>query len=1115
MGLKIIYGRAGSGKTEYCFQEIQEKIKQGEKVYIVTPEQFSFTAEKNLMEVIETSAVMQAEVLTFARMAYRVFLEVGGRTEICLSDCGTNMLLYDVLDNEKNKLKFLGKSSKNVGIIHRLFTEFKKRQINSQQVKEVIEKIDDRYLKEKLTDILQLQEAYENKIPENYMDSADRLNKLADKIPESTMFNNSIIYLDEFAGFTKQEYGIIERLLKKAKQVNVTICTDELEENSNMETDLFYANKITALRLIELAKSNNIQIQKPVILRKNYRFKVPELAHLEKNIYRTEREIYSEEPHNIELSIAMNPYAEIENVAKKITNLVREENYRFKEIAIIAKNIDTYSAITKAVFSQYDIPVFIDKTRDLSQPIFVQFLLAFLDIFSKNWSSEAVFSYLKTGLIDISREDIFKLENYCLNWGIKGKKWYADDWNFGNLNKEEIEYINNVRKLVVEPLIEFKKKLETNRTVKNISGQIYYFLKENKIFENLEKKEKALEEMGEKELANDYRVSIKVVMEVLDELVNLFGEQQINFEKYRELLKIGLENKELGAIPGVQDEVVMGDVDRSRSHKVRAVFILGINDGVFPSNCKEEGFLDDKDREKLKEENIELAKGTMEQLYDERFNIYKALSVAEERLYLSYTSTDSEGKAIRPSVLLTDLKKIFPKLVEKSNIFENNNSVYLEKSSFNELLEQIHKLKQGEKIEPIWYSVYNYYKNEPQWNNKLEEALKGLNYTNLPEQINERLMNKLYGNTLHTSVSRLEQYRKCPFSFHLKYGLKLKDPIVYTIKPIDTGTFMHEVIEEFFEKVKENKLDLEQIGQEELKQIVIEIIDNKLKISKYYNLTSNAKFRTLTRRLKKIVIKSMEYIVAQLVNSKFKVLSCEMEFKKGATYPPIVMQLENGKKVEITGKIDRVDIAETEKGSYFRIIDYKSSVKKVDLNEVIYGLQIQLLTYMNELTQTKLGETAGILYFNLVDFLIHSKKNLTEEELEQELKKKYKMQGLVLADVKIVKQMDTKLEKGYSDTIPVYLDKDGNVSPKLSSSLSKEEFKRLQKKVTQTVKEISSQILQGDISLKPYYNKDKKTACEYCLYKSICNFNTRNKNNSYAYIPNLTKEEILAKLTNM
>lgn len=407
MGLRLIYGRAGSGKTTYCFQEIRDKINQGEKIYIITPEQFSFTAEKNLLNVIDSSAVMQAEVLTFDRMAYRVFLEVGGRTETCLSDCGTNMLLYEVLDSEKKNLNFLGKSSKNVALIHRLFTEFKKHQISSKQVKETIETLDDTYLKTKLADILCLQESYEKRIPENYIDGADRLNKLASKIPESHMFDNSLIYLDEFAGFTKQEYCIIEALLKKAKQINITVCTDCLEENCDAETDLFYANKMTALRLLDIAKRNNIEVKKPVFFEKSHRFKNAELDHLEKNIYCIDGEVYDKKPEHIELFLAMNPYTEIEKVARKITELVREEKYRFKEIAIITKNIENYSATTKAIFAQYDIPVFIDKTRDLSQPIFVQFLLAFLDIFSKNWSYEAVFSYLKTGLTGVKRRRYF------------------------------------------------------------------------------------------------------------------------------------------------------------------------------------------------------------------------------------------------------------------------------------------------------------------------------------------------------------------------------------------------------------------------------------------------------------------------------------------------------------------------------------------------------------------------------------------------------------------------------------------------------------------------------------------------------------------------------------
>lgn len=808
----------------------------------------------------------------------------------------------------------------------------------------------------------------------------------------------------------------------------------------------------------------------------------------------------------------MNPYSEIEHLANEIIHLVREKNYRFKDIAIITKNIESYSAITKAIFTQYEIPIFMDQKRDLSKNILVQFLLAIFDIFSKNWSYESVFAYLKTGLVEIEDEEIYKLENYCLSFGIKGSKWYKEDWNFGNLDKEQIEEINNLRKKTVEPLIKLKEELEKNKTVKEMSGQIYYFLKKQKIFEKLKNKIQYFRQNNEIEVANDYETSQKVVIEVLDELVNVFGDRKISFEKYREYLKIGLENKELGAIPGVQDEVIMGDVERSRSHKVKIAFILGLNDGIFPSVNKDEGFLNDKDRENLKKQDIELAKGSLEKLYDEKFNIYKAFSIAEEKLYLSYTSTDKEGKAIRPSILLTNIKKLLPTLQEKSDIIEKEKPVTLAKPTFNNLLEKIYEQKQGEKIDDIWYDVYKYYKNDEQWNEKLKKALEGINYTNLPEKIEEEQIKKLYGKTLKTSISKLEQYRKCPFSFHLKYGLKLKEQITPNVMPIDTGNFMHEVIDTFFEQIKENEINLEEITKEELEKMVSNIIDKKLTISSYFRLTSSAKYRTLTRRLKKIILKSMEYIVEQLVNSDFSVLGTEIAFKNGGDYPPIVIENEDKQKIEIEGKIDRVDLAMGEDGKYLRIIDYKSSAKNINLNEVIYGIQIQLLTYLNEMTIQEEAEPAGILYFNLVDYLISSKKRLTKEELEKELKKNYKMKGIVIEDVKVVKMMDNKLESGYSDTIPVYIGKEGELSKKSSSTIKKEDFENLQKQVIKTIKEISKEILKGDISIKPYYDNKKHTPCEYCTYHSICNFNTRHKGNQYFYIPNLSKEEILEEI---
>ena len=916
MGLRFIYGTAGTGKTAYCFNEIKNRINDGNKIYIITPEQFSFTAEKKLLELIPNGAAINAEVLTFNRMAYRVFLEVGGASKIILTDCGNSILLYDILESKKQDIKFLSKSDKNIELVGRIFTELKKHNITIEKLQDAIDNTKDIYLKTKLTDIYILFKEYEERISNNYIDSNDILTELAGKLDKSTMFDDSVIYIDEFAGFTEQEYVLIKKLLKKAKQINVTICTDWLENNNSQENDIYYQNKKTAQKILKLAE--NEEIENPIILKEKHRFKNLELKHLEENIYSNKYKKFNENVNNIKMFLSMNPYSEIEYVAKEIIKLVRDNNYRYKDIAIITKQIENYSAITKAIFEKYEIPVFIDEKKDLSQNYLIKYILAVFEIFSKNFAYEAMFNYIKTGLLDIPDEDIFKLENYCIKWGIKGSKWYKEDWTYGNLGSEELTFLNNLRQKIILPLLNLKEEMSKNKTVESISKDLYNFIQENEILSKLKEKIEYLQKLGQLELAKEYETGINVLVQVLDELVMIFKNKKVSFEKYRELIKIGLQNKGLGAIPATQDQVILGDVDRSRSHNVKAVFIIGINDGIFPSTNKDEGFLNDKDREDLKKLDLELAKTTTDRLYEEQFNIYKALTVPEEKLYLSYTSTDSEGRAIRPSILITKIKKIYPNLLEKSDIIKKESFIGLPDETFDELLMNMYNVSNGEKINPIWKDVYKWYEQNDEWNLKLKEALKGLEYTNLPDKIDNEVIEKLYGNKMQTSVSRLEQYRTCPFSFHLKYGLNLKEEETFEIKPIDTGSFMHEIIDEFFEMTKNNDIDIKKISNEEIESMIHEIVISKIAMPRNAMFTSSNKFKILLKKLEKVLIQSIKYIVLNLANSKFQILGNEVEFKSGGKYPPIELNLENGRKIEITGKIDRIDIAEDEKRKIYK-----------------------------------------------------------------------------------------------------------------------------------------------------------------------------------------------------
>ena len=1110
MSLQIIYGVAGTGKTNYIFEEVQQKVKENSKypIKIITPEQFSFTAEKQLLETSPSKSILKAEVITFARMAYRILNEVGGKTKSRLSGSGRAMLVNHILINQKNDFSFLGNSEENVEMITRQLTELKKHKVGTEELQKAINSTENKYLQIKLQDIKTLYDTYTKTIENKYIDENDGLTLLAEKLEASKEFANCDIYIDEFVGFTTQEYEVLRKLMKLSHKVTISVCADNLEENTNPDIDPFYENKQTACRIMNIANEENVSIEKPICIKQVKRFKSKELEHLANNISAPFYKKYNEEVKDISVFLASNPYSEIENIATKIIKLVKS-GYKYEDISVITKNIDTYSSLCKVIFSKYNIPVFIDEKKDFSSNILVKFILSILEVLAKNWSYEAVFGYIKTGFLPLDEKEIAILENYCIKCGIKGSKWYSKEWKFYDETEEEQKQILYSKNEVITPLLEFKKSLQGLKTVKDISTAIYEFLVKNNIAEKLEEKIQYLKENNQLEKAKEYEKSFQIFIQLLDEIVLVLGEQNITFEKYAKILKMGFTQSDLGVIPEAADQVVIGDVDRSRSHKIKVAFLIGLNDGIFPSVQKEEGFLDDNDRQILKNQGIELAKGTMEKLYDDNFNIYKAFTTAEEKLYLSYVSSDSEGKSLRPSIIINKIKRIFPKLSEESDVVNRKSEILLKNTTFDELLIKLRDLKEGKEIEPVWFHLYNYYNiNEK---DKLENSIRAIKYQNVPEKIQKENINKLYGNTLKTSISRLEKYKSCAFSYYLKYGLKLKEESSFKVESVDTGNFMHDVIDSFFERLEELELNVKKITDEQIREITEEIVEEKLNLKKYDIFSSIPKYKVLAQRLKKVVVNSMKYIVNSLKYSEFEVLGHELEFKEGKEYSPITFTLSDGKKVEITGKIDRVDIAKTTDGKYIRIIDYKSSIKNINLNEVLAGLQLQLLTYLDATCKEEDVLPAGVFYFNLIEPILNANSDLEEEQIEQELKKQFKMQGLILADSKIVKKMDTNLESGSSNIVPAYITKDGQVSEK-PNTLNQKQFENLQKYMEKIIKQISEEILSGNIAIEPYYRmRDKKTPCEYCEYKAICGFNQTTKNN-YKYIANLPKDVVLEEM---
>ena len=1101
MHFNLVYGRSGTGKSNFIYNDIKKKLEEDKekKIFVIVPEQSNMSAERKLLEITGQNCIMNTEVLTLSRMAYRVLLETENTLKP-ITKIGKSMLIFDLISKEKANLNFLGKSMQNVDVVDRLFTELKKHDVSKESLDKL--EIEDKYFSLKLNDIKLLYEDYNNRISEKLLDENDALSILCDEFDKTNMFDNVDIYIDDFLGFTKQEYRVFEKIASKANSITVCVPTDTLFMNKEKENDIFYFNKKFAKKLLEIVASLNGDIS-TICLEEPYRFKSEELKFLEKN-FESNREKYEKAPKDIKLFLANNPYTELAYVADNIYKLVKEEGYSYNEIGIISENVESYSEDAKALFPKYNIPLFIDEKKQLNQNLLIRYIISLIDIFVKNFSYDSVFNFLKIGLSDYSPEELYYFENYCQKWGIRNNK-FKKEFTYEEESQNQ-QMFEAMRKEIIDPLIAFKEKVDSNKTYSQISKAIYEFLDENEIIEKLDKK---LKEYDNYELFLEYNTTYSLLNKVFDEMDVIFKDEKTTFEKYKDTFLVGIGTSELGKIPSTQEQVIFGDTDRTRNSKIRALFIVGANDGYFPKEFKSEGYLNDDDRSFLKTQGVELAKDSVESLYEEQFNIYRVLTTPEEKLFISYSSSDKEGNALRKSSLIKKMRRLFENLKEDSDVVEKRYEITNENASFENALENYRNYLDGENIEEKWEHAIRYFYNKDSI--KLNRILSGKDYTNKADKLSKENVEKLYGKRLYTTISRLENYRRCPFSFHLNYGLKLKEKNELKIQTVDTGSFMHEVIDELFRRMEENEIDVDALTDEDIKKLVDDIVNQMLISSRYYLFTSSEKYKLLTRRLKKVVYQAIIYIIYSLKNSDFKLLGHELAFGgKGASYDSIKIDFDD-KHIELSGKIDRVDTAKLSDEEYIRIIDYKSSVKDLDLNQVLAGLQIQLITYLDAACKERKANPSGILYLGLIDNVIRASKNLSVEEIEAKIKQQFRMKGLVLADINVIKMMDKNIENGkQSDIIPVYLSKDGEITKK-SNAVNKEDFERLTKKVKEIIKELSKEILEGSIDIKPYkYNQ--KTGCDYCSYKSICMFNTLFEGNDYYRIPKKEKELLLEEI---
>lgn len=1129
MGIRFIFGRAGTGKSRFCLEQIKKKIENNtgdNKLILIVPEQYTFDTEKKFLDIVTEKGFLRGEVLSFKRMAHRVFEECGGRTDIKISDSGRNMLIYKLLRENGDNLQYFNRMSKEQGfssIVSKAITEFKKYNISSEILGIKEEEIYDEELKKKMNDLKIIYRDFNEVLHKRFIDSDDELTLLARKLSDCNIYDGAEVWIDEFTTFTPQQLEVIKVLAKRAKTVNITLCSDSLSGGREVDyTDIFDAIKNTENAILNMMKEGNISYLEPIDLNKGYSYRFlnsEDLQHLEKHFFTYPFMAYRGKDNNVRLYKANNSYEEIDTIARDILVLVRDKGYRYKDIAVVCRNIDEYEKIATVIFNDYKIPFFLDKKREILDNPLVVLIISSLEILSNNWSYESMFKYLKSGLINIEEKYIDILENYVLANGIKGYKWTKDLYDKENISEEEnlvLEIMEEIR----SPLINLHNKIRGKKTVKDVATSLYEFLNELDVFKTLETWLDEFNELGLQDKIKEYMQVPEMVMEILDQLVEVLGDEVIDIKEFTKILISGFEEKEIGVIPMSLDQVNIGDISRVKGREVKALYLIGVNDGVLPAVSKDEGIINDRERDILKNIGIRLASDTKSRAFEEQFIVYTALTIASEYLMITFPMADFEGKSLRPSIIIPRLKKILPNVVEESEIYnlrdrnDKFNKITAPIPTFNELISALRMEFEKEKVDEYWAEAFRWFENDEEFRNKANTMFKGLTYTNLVEKVPREKIRRLYqleNKKLVFNISRIEKYAQCPFSYYVQYGLKAKDRKVYEFSAPDLGSFMHNILDDFTNKIRTEKIAWSDLNKERCKLIVNELVDRKLESDTNSILNSTKKYQYFADRFKRTITKSVMVISEQMRKGKFEVFRNEFEFGGFKDGEAIKIDLPSNETVYLVGRVDRIDTLDLDGNTYIKVVDYKSGNKKFNLTEVYYGLQIQLLVYLDALIKNskyileKQAMPGAILYFKIDDPIIKSKKPLTEEEIKNNILKELKMSGLLLKDISVVKAMDSDIESAYSLIIPAAIKKDGNFTA-TSSVVTEEQFDILSKYVNDKMAELCEEMLSGDIKIVPCKNNNTPY-CDYCDYSSVCQFDTSIENNKYKIVLKKSNEE--------
>ena len=1131
MALQLILGGSGSGKTTYLYDEVIRLSMEHpqEQYFLIVPEQFTMQTQKDIVTRHPNHGTMNIDIVSFARLAYRIFEELAVEQLSVLDDMGKSMVLRKVAAAQKRQLVLFGGQLSKPGFVGQLksmLSEFYQYGITPEALREMAPSARSPLLRQKLEDLALVEQSFQEYIEGHYITTEQVLDVLCRLIPESGLIRNSVIALDGYTGFTPVQYRLTELFLVYAKQVYVTVTADEaagIYGKMGIQ-NLFYMSRQMAVRLSEIAEKNQVKKLPDIILggQKNRRFaRRPELAWLEQNLFRygTETAYTGEATDSIVFFQASNPSGEVSHIVHEIQRLVQEGKARYREIAVITGDLPGYGKEITHQFTQNQIPHFMDDKKNVLDNCLVELIRASLEAVRQDFSYESVMRYLRTGLVSQERTMVDRLENYILAMGIRGGKRFRETWErtyrgAGDLNVTEV---NAFKDRVLAPLFAMQERFrQADLTIAGMTEAVLTLLADCRAEEQLESYQEYFTKIGEHRLAKEYGQVYGLVTELLKRLSDLLGEERVSRKEYLEILDAGFAELKVGVIPAVADRVVVGDITRTRLAHIRVLFFAGVNDGIVPARKERGSLLSDRDRDFLGEHHLELAPTAREESFQQRFYLYLMMTKPSKQLILSWCRTGADGKSRRPSFLIGELRAMFPDAVLTDQETQMDSEIYSVAEAKQRLSAKLGKYRDGQleqdEENAQFLELYRWFASSKDNQKTLRRFMDAAFFVYEQQGISHAVAKALYGEILSGSVTRLEQYAACAYSHFLRYGLELLERKRFELASSDIGTLFHESIDLCFRRVKEKQYDWHTMTNETRDMLVEECV---AAVTENYGNTilgSSARNRYLAQRVGQITKRTVWALQQQIKKGDFIPAGFEVSFSAADNLSAMKIALSESEALHLRGRIDRMDVCEDGGQVYVKIIDYKSGSTSFDLLALYYGLQLQLVVYMDAVTEMaqhhypdKEIVPAGILYYNIADPLAEKKGQPDPEKIDAEILKKLRMNGLVNSELDVVRHLDRTIEKE-SDVIPVVL-KDGEVQAGRSSVANRERFARLSQFVHRKLKEAGQEILDGEIGVVPYKN-GQRTACDYCPYHAVCGFDRKTSGYEFNRWKNRKTEEI-------